>query len=253
MARPARPRRRLLAVGLTVAASSPLLWALAFTGPGAGAPQARPDDVAVGRRLATIASLAAGAGLLGPGAGRAAIPDMDEFEVGTGSKIRLSDEERQLRIDAQEKAWASALQSPLPTAAQEALTALQGIDELIKALDLDGARAILMSPSVSIIGVKISPSRSKVPARGAWAKECAARRQCDSSLSEIQLNLQQLEEWCFNNRLSYFNKQDRDMVMAREGTNKALEKLRGEIGEPLEYLDSSRAALREVLESARKA
>lgn len=183
-----------------------------------------------------------------PHAAEAAFPMMEDFYIGSGSKIRPSNKEMEEMVADYERSWQLALESPLRANAQRALEKLAGVDALLKDSDLDGARAILSTPDIITIGLKITPKK-RMQVQGPWAA-CSQDAKCGEGLEDARAALQQLEEWCFENRVEFYNSADQKQVMAREGVGEASARIKAAINEPLELAEQGREALRRVLATA---
>jgi len=194
------------------------------------------------RRTASALLLGLSSAALSPGMVKADIPQWEDFNIGSGSKIRPSDEEiAELQRDY-EKTWKLALESPLPDISGRALAKLKEIKALLNEADVDGARAILASPDLITMGLRITP-RPKNPVKGAWL-DCSGNKKCKDLLEETRASLQELEEWTFENRITYFNSEDRKQVnMQSNGVDKALAKIKSTLGEPLALVEQSQTTL----------
>lgn len=145
-----------------------------------------------------------------------------------------------------EQTWKKALAAPLPTAVAIALEKLEGVDVLLTDGDTDAVRAILSLPAIVTMGLKIAP-RPKVPIQGAWS-DCAGKPKCKEPLDDARSALQQLEEWCFANKIEFYNSADKNQVLARgDGVARAIAKIKASVDEPLELLEQGRDSLRQIL------
>ncbi|CAE8641011.1 unnamed protein product, partial [Polarella glacialis] len=91
----------------------------------------------------------------------------------------------------------------------------------------------------------ISPSRAIPKPSGFWVQGCVGDKSCESALSDVGLALQQLEEWCFSNRIIIFNKDDKTIV-ERDKVLGAANAKKVELAEPLEYLKDARENLQKL-------
>jgi len=206
---------------------------------------ANPEDKASSVNAIDRRQLLVGAGLtatiVGQSPSYAAFPMMEEYNVGSGSIIAPSEDEVKEIIYNREMAWKTALGSPLGAAAKQFLVGLDEIEDFLRKEDYENARLVLARPYMVILGIKISPQRQKPKSQGAWAAVPAAK------LEDLTGSVQQLEEWCFTNRVIYFNSADLAQVAARPETKGAMAKLAKKIEEPLEFLGNVRDAVKLLL------
>jgi len=144
-----------------------------------------------------------------------------------------------------EQAWKVALDAPLSTAAQNALDKLAGVDSLLKEANSDGVRQLLTSPEMLSMGTRITP-RKPNPVMGAWVT-CKGQPKCKELLDDARNSINQLEEWCFSNRVEFYNTADQAQVIKTGGVDQALEKIKASLEEPMEFLESSKETIRQIL------
>jgi len=167
------------------------------------------------------------------------LPSGDEYFSGIyRNNVQDPDEE-----EAAAPAVDESLADSVREAAQQALDALKPAEAMLNEGQYEDARMILARPRLAGMGIKISPSRSPPKTLGAWASKCTGP--CKESMMQARNSFQLLEEWCFSNRIVFYNKDDqkiinRDMEQGKAKLNKM------DVSEPLEYLRDGIASLKEI-------
>lgn len=178
---------------------------------------------------------------------------MEDFYVGMGSKIRPSEEEIDQMREDYEKSWKLALESSPKQGAMAALEQIKGADDLLKKGETDAVRRLLAQPIIITMGLQLAP-KPKQKVEGPWAQCQNDGGECREALADARNSLQAVEEWCFSNRVEFFNSADQKQVEAISG-GKGLDDRRKQIlasiSEPLEALASGRDALRQIAKAAK--
>jgi len=197
------------------------------------------------QRRAACASASLWAGFfLGPACSWGALPTSEDYFRGMYlNMVKDPDEE-----DKPPPPPPDPLADNIRDAAEQALGSLQKIEPLLKNGLYEDARVILASPRIKSIGLKMSPSRAPVSTIGVWASSCGKGSTCESSVLAARSSLQQLEEWCFTNRIVYFNSVDMQNVVRDKAAGAANAKV-PEVDEAFEYLKEGQDAFRDILTS----
>lgn len=195
------------------------------------------SSATIARRMAIAA---AGCGALLPRPAEAGDITLEQFGIKQGSRIAPSKAEQEAAIKAIEDAYNEAVSTPFPEAAQKALSELEKVDPMLKQGKLDDVRDLLSGPRMKIMGIRFSPGKRNNPPQGAW-EACKEGSKCGAALTDLLISLEQLEEYCFENRIEFYNSVDQKQVEERAKT--AQIKVMQNIQEPLDYAKEAREQL----------
>lgn len=236
-----RTRRpgRTLPLCLLVAVAASFKRRLAFTVP--------PEDLkeATSRRALLSTGVTAGASLFLPSRAMAVLPTADTYFQGMNiNNVQDPDEEEQKAVLAAERARVEAPATTIPAAAKQALEALDKVEKLIKEESYEDARLELAKPILVSLGITISPSRSKAKAQGIWATGC--KGSCSGALLGAVDAIQQLEEWCFDNRIIFFNSVDKRNVQ-RDKEIGASRARKANTQDAIDLINEGRSSLKQLI------
>uniref|UniRef100_A0A7S0Y0R5 Uncharacterized protein n=2 Tax=Hemiselmis andersenii TaxID=464988 RepID=A0A7S0Y0R5_HEMAN len=179
------------------------------------------DDEGVTRRGAMAKGLL-GLAVFGiAGDAEAAVPTMDEYNVGSGTKIRVEKEEYKVKEEVQVTDKASLIK-----ALDEVEVTLKEISGYCEKAAWDNVRALMQSSAVTQKYVKpdrpgvifkayggLETEKAWVSATGAGAAEAKA---FEKSRKAANQSLLQLSDFAFSNRVLFFNEEDKANVKRLE-------------------------------------